>query len=170
MKVFKIKSSGTGKSLFTIDVTGDKKLDKLLDDLKQKTFKDSLIKMALRRLGKPIVTDIRKNIKTRTTTSIEKYGNKKDKKGNLRKSIGFIKGIKHKKLKPYVVVGARVYGQYEGFHAEFFEKGRELSSKLNYKGRKAFRDAVKKNGTITIKRVRDEMIKILERRKKIKGL
>jgi len=132
-------------------ITGDKEIDRLLRDLGQKSLKDADIKRGLKQIAKPLIKDIRGNINNVT--------------GNLKKSIGVIKGIRGTKGKPFILVGARVYGNFKGFHAHLVEVGKE-NFDVDWTGRRFIEAAFNANKTQALSKVRDLMLKNLEKKLK----
>lgn len=102
-------------------LTGDKELDKLLNQLGREAIKDAEIKRTLKRLAKPLVEKIK---------SITPYDS-----GELEESFGIIRGLRGKKGKPFVLIGPRYYAPYKGFHAHWQEYGAEKYN-VSYGGAK----------------------------------
>jgi len=137
----------------TTTITGDKELDRILKDLSKNALKDADIKRGLKKLAKPFIKDIRSNINNVTK--------------NLWKSIGIIKGIRHKKGRPIILIGPRYYGNFRGFHAHLVEVGSEEYD-VRYEGQKFIQKAFNKNKTQTQEKLRKEILTLLD--KKLKKL
>tara|TARA_R100000773_G_scaffold4298_1_gene4886 strand:+ start:6851 stop:7279 length:429 start_codon:yes stop_codon:yes gene_type:complete len=133
----------------TTTITGDKELDKILNDLSKNALKDADIKRGLRRLAKPIIKDIRSNINNVTK--------------NLSKSIGIIKGIRHKRGRPIILVGPRYYGNFLGYHAHLVEVGSQEYD-VRYEGQKFIEKAFNKNKTQTQEKLRKEILMLLDKK------
>lgn len=139
--------------MLTTKITGDKELDRILKDLSKNALKDADIKRGLKKLAKPFITDIRENINIVTK--------------NLWKSIGIIKGIRHKKGRPIILVGPRYYGNFMGYHAHLVEVGRQQYD-VKYEAQKNIEKAFNKNKTQTQEKLRKEILLLLD--KKLKKL
>ena len=137
----------------TTTITGDKELDRILKDLSKNALKDADIKRGLKKLAKPFINDIRENINIVTK--------------NLWRSIGIIKGIKHKKGRPIILIGPRYYGNFMGYHAHLVEVGSKEYD-VRYEGQKFIEKAYNKNKTQTQAKLRKEILLLLD--KKLKKL
>jgi len=137
----------------TTTITGDKELDRILKDLGKNALKDADIKRGLKKLAKPIIKDIRSNINNVTR--------------NLSKSIGIIKKIRHKKGRPYILIGPRYYGNFKGYHAHLVEVGKETYD-VEFDARLNIERAYNKNKSQTQEKLRKEILSLLD--KKLKKL
>lgn len=133
----------------TTSITGDKQVDQILKALGREAIKDADIKAVLRKVARPLINDI----KSRTPVD----------EGNLKKSIGIIKGLKGKKGKPFVIVGPRYYSPYKGFHAHLIEAGSEIFN-VGYSGTKMFFQAFQgwKGGGYNA--MKDQLLALLEKK------
>ena len=139
--------------MITTSITGDKELDRVLKDLGQNALKDSQLKQGLKKLAKPFINDIRSNINDVTK--------------NLSKSIGVIKGIRSKKGIPFILIGARYYGSFKGYHAHLVEVGKQVYD-VKYEAQKNIEKAYNKNKTQTQAKLKKEILLLLD--KKLKKL
>lgn len=137
----------------TTSITGDKELDRILKDLGKNALKDADIKRGLKKIAKPIIKDIKSNINNVTK--------------NLSKSIGIIRGIKHKKGRPIILIGPRYYGSFQGYHAHLVEVGSKEYD-VRYEGQKLVERAFNKNKTQAQEKLRKEILLLLD--KKLKKL
>jgi uncharacterized protein (UPF0147 family) len=136
-------------------ITGDKELDRVLKALGREAIKDSQIKQGLRKIAKPFIQDIRKNINDVTK--------------NLSKSIGILKKIKSKKGKPFIIVGPRYYGSFKGYHAHLVEAGNTYYD-VEFKDQRNIERAYNKNKTKALTDLNKEIVKLLDKKlKKLKG-
>ena len=130
-------------------ITGDKELDTILRGLGKDAIKDSEIKRALKKVAKPLINDIRKNINNVT--------------GNLGKSIGVIKKIKSRKGRPFILVGPRYYGNFKGYHAHLVEVGKQQYD-VGFDERHNIKRAFEKNKTKALNEVNQHLIKMLNKK------
>ena len=136
-------------------ITGDKELDRVLKELGQEAIKDSQIKQGLRKIAKPFIQDIRKNIH--------------DVSKDLSKSIGILKKIRSKKGKPFILVGPRYYGSFKGYHAHLVEAGNTYYD-VEFKDQRNIERAYNKNKTKALTDLNKEIVKLLDKKlKKLKG-
>lgn len=132
-----------------VSLTGDKQIDQILKELGREAIKDAEIKSVLRKVARPLINDI----KSRTPVD----------EGNLKKSIGIIKGLKGKKGKPFVIVGPRYYSPYKGFHAHLIEAGSDMYN-VGYPGTKMIFQAFQgwKSGGYTV--MKSQLLSLLEKK------
>jgi len=130
-------------------ITGDKELDTILRGLGRDAIKDSEIKRALKKVAKPLIQDIRKNINNVT--------------GNLGKSIGVIKKIKSRKGRPFILVGPRYYGNFNGYHAHLVEVGKQ-NYDVSFDEQHNIKRAFEKNKTKALNEVNQHLITMLNKK------
>lgn len=133
----------------TTSITGDQKIDQILKALGKEAIKDADIKAVLRKVARPLINDIK------SKTPVDE--------GNLKKSIGIIKGLKGKKGKPFVIVGPRYYSPYKGFHAHLIEAGSDIYN-VGYPGTKMIFQAFQgwKSGGYSV--MKNQLLGLLEKK------
>ena len=133
----------------TAKIIGDKNLDRILKELGREAVKDSEIKRALKRIGKPIISSYRSNINKVT--------------GNLSRSIGVIKGMRSKKGSPFILIGPRYYKPYAGQHAHLVEVGKEVYD-VEYEGQQNMERAYESNKTQSMSKLQSELLQLLQKK------
>ena len=123
-------------------ITGDKELDTILRGLGKDAIKDSEIKRALKKVAKPLINDIRKNI------------------NNVTGNLGIIKKIKSRKGRPFILVGPRYYGNFNGYHAHLVEVGKQ-NYDVSFDEQHNIKRAFEKNKTKALNEVNQHLIKML---------
>ena len=139
--------------MIKFSITGDDELDKALRELGKNAIKDSDIKRGMKKLAKPFIKDVRDNIHDVT--------------GNLRRSIGIIRGTKGRRGSPYVLIGPRYYGNFKGYHAHLVEAGRTFYN-VPFDEQRNIERAYRKNKTQTNEQLKKLILVNLN--KKIKKL
>jgi hypothetical protein len=87
----------------------------VIDGLKNIDVADPIMGQFIEQAGKVFIALAKSKIKVKT--------------GNLRNSIGFIQRDKSGYGKPFRLIGARVYGEFKGYHAHLIEEGTTDRSK-----------------------------------------
>lgn len=139
--------------MLKFSMTGDKELDNALRQLGKEAIRDSDLKRGMKKLAKPFIKDIKSNIHDVTK--------------NLRKSIGIIRKTKSKKGSPYILIGPRYYGNFQGYHAHLVEAGRSFYN-VNFDEQRNIERAYRKNKTQTTVKLKKLVLDNLN--KKIKRL
>tara|TARA_R110000782_G_scaffold47242_1_gene103998 strand:+ start:1007 stop:1477 length:471 start_codon:yes stop_codon:yes gene_type:complete len=143
-------------------IIGAKSLERLLKDLGQSAIKDSQIKQGLRKIGKPIIREMRSNAKGKGKST-----------GALAKSIGFITGIRSKKGKPFVLIGPR-YSKLEtpgiedkeatiSTPADLIEYGSTMYD-VKFEGKRFVQKTFDSHKTKALSELRNEIIKLLSKK------
>jgi len=130
-------------------IEGAENLDFFLKSLGREAIKDSELKAGLKKLAKPFIVSTRSNINNVT--------------GNLSKSIGVIKGLRSKKGKPFVLIGARYYKPYNGFHAHFVEVGKQ-GYDVPFDAQRNIERAYDSNKFSTMQKLEAEVLKLLKKK------
>lgn len=92
-----------------VNILGDKQLSDLFDQLK-KSQKRSVVISAFTKSSKPMLQTVKDNLIART---------KAKRSGNLVKSLG-VKAVKGKSI---LHLGARIFGNFKGYHSHLIESG-----------------------------------------------
>lgn len=137
------------------DIQNQEQIDWLLKTLQKDAIADRDIKAALRKLAKPLIETMQEKTPVRT--------------GQLRDSIGVIKGVRSKKGKPFILVGPRYYEPFGGYHAHLVEVGKEIYN-VNYAGVKMIANAYAAKKDWIYNNLANELVELLQRKVKRLGL
>lgn len=142
----------------TTSITGDKELDRILNQLGNKALKDSVIKQGLRKLAKPVIQTMKQKAKAKDTFKATK---------KLAKSIGVIRGVKSKKGRPFILVGPRYYTQEGVYYFNMVEFGNEKYD-VEFEGKKYVEKTFNQHKTKLTSELRKLILELLN--KKLKKL